>query len=180
MAPAQAGIEPDRVPTHARRAATRRAMPGAPITIDSRIAGVCYLLPLMMRLARPARADGPEPRWTELISFGRRVLPRRTHVHRRSADPLWGVLATLAEDNHETGRLARTPALWWPEALDLLAHHEVGPRELMIPGRIAVTRTHVDVVFTLDQIDLRVRAAGLDHDPGWVPSLGRIVSFHFL
>jgi hypothetical protein len=47
-------------------------------------------------------------------------------------------------------------------------------------GRIAATRTHVDVVFTLAQVDLAVRRAGIDIDPGWVPWLGRVVRFHYL
>jgi hypothetical protein len=40
--------------------------------------------------------------------------------------------------------------------------------------------THIDLVFALDQVDLRIRRLGLDSDPGWVPWLGRIVSFHFV
>jgi hypothetical protein len=48
------------------------------------------------------------------------------------------------------------------------------------PGRIAATRTHVDVLFELAQADVRIRKAGLDVDPGWVPWLGRVVSFHYL
>lgn len=48
------------------------------------------------------------------------------------------------------------------------------------PGRIAATRTHLDVVFDVQQTDLRVRRLGLDVDPGWVPWLGRVVRFHYL
>jgi hypothetical protein len=40
--------------------------------------------------------------------------------------------------------------------------------------------THIDLVFALEQVDLRIRRLGLDSDPGWVPWLGRIVSFHFV
>ena len=47
------------------------------------------------------------------------------------------------------------------------------------PGQIAFTRTHLDVVLPLRELDIRVRRAGLDADPGWVPWLGRIVSFHY-
>jgi hypothetical protein len=55
----------------------------------------------------------------------------------------------------------------------------VGTASLRHPGRIAVTRTHLDVVLPLETVDLDLRLAGLDRDPGWVPSLGRIVLFHF-
>jgi hypothetical protein len=36
------------------------------------------------------------------------------------------------------------------------------------------------VALSLQDVDLAVRLAGLDRDPGWVPMLGRIVLFHFL
>jgi hypothetical protein len=45
-------------------------------------------------------------------------------------------------------------------------------------GRIVRTRTHLDVLLPLDGVDLDVRRAALDVDPGWVPFLGRIVRFH--
>ena len=48
------------------------------------------------------------------------------------------------------------------------------------PAWVCATATHADVIFPLDQTDLRLRRRGLDRDPGWVPWLGRIVSFHFL
>jgi len=48
------------------------------------------------------------------------------------------------------------------------------------PGLVAVTRTHLEVTFPGDQVDLRIRRAGLDLDPGWVPWLGRVVAFHYL
>ena len=47
------------------------------------------------------------------------------------------------------------------------------------PARLLVSRTHLDVWFTLDQADVELRRLGLDLDPGWVPWLGRIVSFHY-
>jgi hypothetical protein len=50
----------------------------------------------------------------------------------------------------------------------------------MRPGRIATTRTHLDVVFELRAADIRVRRAGLDINPGWVPWLGRVVTFYYL
>jgi len=50
---------------------------------------------------------------------------------------------------------------------------------LRASGRIHVTRSHVDLVMDLDAISLRVRRAGLDANPGWLPIFGRIVTFHF-
>lgn len=50
---------------------------------------------------------------------------------------------------------------------------------LQCPGRLAVTRTHVDFHASLDHISLPARCAGLDQNPGWCAPLGRVVSFHF-
>ncbi len=47
------------------------------------------------------------------------------------------------------------------------------------PARITATRTHVDLLFDLRRADVRVRGAGLDVDPGWVPWLGQVVRFHY-
>ena len=62
----------------------------------------------------------------------------------------------------------------------LLRSRGISVASLAVPGRVQVTGTHVDVVLSLQDVDLAARAAGLDRDPGWVPVLGRIVLFHFL
>lgn len=46
-------------------------------------------------------------------------------------------------------------------------------------GQLQATRTHIDVTMALGELDLKVRRAGLDIDPGWVPWLGRVVRFHY-
>ncbi|HWS99312.1 MAG TPA: hypothetical protein VN256_03495 [Pyrinomonadaceae bacterium] len=57
----------------------------------------------------------------------------------------------------------------------------VGLRSLVCrPGRVAVTPTHVDILFDHEQADVRVRKAGLDINPGWVAWLGRVVTYHYL
>ena len=56
----------------------------------------------------------------------------------------------------------------------------IGPASLVLrPGAIDLSATHADLLFDLRDADLRVRRAGLDLDPGWVPWLGRVVSFHY-
>ncbi|QKS29859.1 MAG: hypothetical protein HT579_13640 [Candidatus Accumulibacter similis] len=47
------------------------------------------------------------------------------------------------------------------------------------PARLSLTPTHADVWQDLDAVDLRLRRAGLDLDPGWVPWLGRVLRFHY-
>lgn len=46
-------------------------------------------------------------------------------------------------------------------------------------GRVDISATHMDVTFDARQLDLRIRKGGFDIDPGWVPWLGRVVSFHY-
>ncbi len=48
------------------------------------------------------------------------------------------------------------------------------------PGQLAITPTHLEVTWPLRSVDLRIRAAGLDVDPGWVPWLGRVVTFRYV
>lgn len=48
------------------------------------------------------------------------------------------------------------------------------------PAWVSATPTHIDVIFAMDDVDMRLRRLGLDADPGWVPWLGRIVNFHFI
>ncbi len=48
------------------------------------------------------------------------------------------------------------------------------------PAQLFASQTHWDVCFRLDQIDFRIRRAGLDLDPGWVAWLGQVVRFHYL
>lgn len=48
------------------------------------------------------------------------------------------------------------------------------------PARMGWTRTHVDVFLRARDADLRIRRLGLDLDPGWVPWLARVVTFHYL
>ncbi len=90
-----------------------------------------------------------------------------------------------------TGVRRREPA--WPAPVDPLiaalalgAHRlcrratGLGLRTLALrPARLSWTETHVDVHFRLDQADVRIRRAGLDFNPGWVPWLGRVITFHY-
>ncbi len=47
------------------------------------------------------------------------------------------------------------------------------------PGRLVATRTHLDIVFAASQVDIRIRRAGLDINPGWVPWLARVIQYHY-
>ncbi len=47
------------------------------------------------------------------------------------------------------------------------------------PGLFSVNRTDLDITLPLDGVDIRIRRAGLDLDPGWRPWFGRVVRFHY-
>ncbi|HEY3703784.1 MAG TPA: hypothetical protein VGL22_01915, partial [Terracidiphilus sp.] len=47
------------------------------------------------------------------------------------------------------------------------------------PALFTVNRTDLDVSLSIAHADIRVRKAGLDLDPGWVPWFGRVVRFHY-
>lgn len=50
---------------------------------------------------------------------------------------------------------------------------------LQCRAHIYVTATHIDLVTPMENIVIAARRDGLDQDPGWLPWLGRVVSFHF-
>jgi len=59
-------------------------------------------------------------------------------------------------------------------------HAHISLHDLIVrPGRIVITPLHLDVFFDPATVDLRIRRAGLDLDPGWVPWLGRVLRFHY-
>jgi hypothetical protein len=47
------------------------------------------------------------------------------------------------------------------------------------PGLVTATRMHLDLTFDLRRTDVRIRRAGLDLDPGWLPWFGRVVQIHY-
>jgi len=50
---------------------------------------------------------------------------------------------------------------------------------VMRKGVVVRTRTHFDLFLDAGSVDLGIRKAGLDIDPGWVFWLGRVVCFHY-
>jgi len=62
----------------------------------------------------------------------------------------------------------------------LRRHAGLGLSDLVLrPATLAWTPTHADLWFELRAVELRIRRAGLDLDPGWVPWFGRVVTFHY-
>jgi hypothetical protein len=107
----------------------------------------------------------------------------------------WRVLAELAaalgvpEDEPIARFLAANdpetemPPGWVAELLAGLEtlYRSAGPWPLPLQqsARLEVSETHLDLYLHVRTIDLALRIAGLDLDPGWVPWLGRVVLFHY-
>lgn len=88
-------------------------------------------------------------------------------------------LITLAQAPQSAASLAH---LWLTACRRWLRRQAgIGVASLVVrPAAVALTATHADVYFRLGAADMRVRRAGLDIDPGWLPWLGNVVSFHYL
>nr|WP_269841551.1 hypothetical protein [Paucibacter sp. M5-1]MCZ7884704.1 hypothetical protein [Paucibacter sp. M5-1] len=92
-------------------------------------------------------------------------------------DAQWALFDTRHAGSHP--RLARLWTLRLRRALR--GHARMDLAELLQrPAWVGASPTHIDVIFALDSVDLRLRRLGLDSDPGWLPWFGRIVAFHFL
>lgn len=100
-------------------------------------------------------------------------------------DPLWAWLKRRAPAPQ-----APCPLHIWPllHARLLLAlddgQAELKPRQrlramLDLPARVLDKGERVDMFFSLAELPLAVRLAGLDRDPGWIPAAGCDVHFHF-
>ncbi len=47
------------------------------------------------------------------------------------------------------------------------------------PAEFIATRTHLEITFPQSSLDVGIRKAGFDMNPGWLPWLGRVVTFHY-
>ena len=48
------------------------------------------------------------------------------------------------------------------------------------PGSVLARPGWIEVRLPAEQVDLQVRRAGLDLDPGWVPWLGAVVRYRYV
>jgi hypothetical protein len=141
------------------------------------------LLVQVLRLIGVAEAVAEDPDrlvrdWPRALLF---LIARRLGVP--AGDPTLRALSHRGAEPPTVAPLDRVVTARLIRAMRAFLRGQVGvrPRELVaMPGRVAATRTHVDAFFPLAQADLRVRIAGVDVNPGWVPWLGRIVSYHYL
>jgi hypothetical protein len=161
---------------------------GLPWDLTTRAAGLLFLLNALHRLGYPAWLErrrggmGRHQAFTLALLAG--VLEQ---LRVPPGDPIW---AALGLDLQQRCRSTLTP--WkrryqgavtaWRRRLrrHLRQHESLGLAEVVLrPGLLHSTATHLEVGFGLNQVDLRIRLAGLDLDPGWLPWLGRVVRFRY-
>jgi hypothetical protein len=159
------------------------AVLGAPSTA----AGLYFLLAVLRRLGIEAALDS-HPEWRE-AGFVAHLLRRlAAHAAVAANDPILHCLTTPhavmripLEGGLDADALLRQWVLavrrWcWRQA-------QITVREIIRRnGRVWLTRAELDVTLALADADVRIRRAGLDIDPGWVPWLGefgRVVRFHY-
>lgn len=143
-------------------------------------AGIWFMLPVLRRLGiQPWLEAHPSLAAAGIMPCVLAELARRLAT--LSDDPIWPELAP-GRAGAEGGEELEQAVAWWCEQVEAWC---AGPADLSLPdivrraGWLYTTRTHVDVFFDLSQADVRIRRLGLDLDPGWVPWLGRVVTFYY-
>ena len=134
--------------------------------------GLLFLVPVLERVgfAKWAEERGigePEPDVLAAQVFHLLL----TRLGAEEDDPAWALAAPF-----------RLKAEGWLRSCRryLRCNARIGLASLVLrPARLAITPTHVDAFFRLNAADVRIRRAGLDIDPGWVPWFGRVVAFHY-
>jgi hypothetical protein len=99
------------------------------------------------------------------------------------------VCAAAPADPPEERELAGIAADWVRVTARLLGPGQEPPgppaaelvgRMVRRPGSVLARLGWIEVRLPADQVDLQVRRAGLDLDPGWVPWLGVVVRYHYV
>jgi hypothetical protein len=163
--------------------------------VDTPLGGVFYLLNVAIALrlygdfTMPQRHGLPLSPWDCIALVAEHWLGEPlhgatahllAHLARRAPDERPGAGA-ISDD-----RLAR----WLPRIVRRVKRHvaaalgesaetNLSRRLLCHQAIVHVTAAHVDVTFDLALLPLEIRLGGLDRDPGWIPSAGRIVRFHY-
>ncbi len=140
----------------------------------TRAGGILFLLPLLEGLGLRDWLAEDEARAPVPHQLLRLTLER---LDLATDDPAWRLCGEEADTaNAPTRAHARA---WLGECRRALRLQVgVGVHALVCrPARLRLTDTHAELFFALDAVDLRLRRAGLDLDPGWVPWFARVVRF---
>lgn len=164
-------------------------------TVEIPLGGIFYLLNVAIGLRLYGDFTQPQRRRLALSPWDFLALVAEHWLAEPLDDGTAGLLASLAgrrpderagEQHFNPHRVARWTARIVrrinrrvTRALDAAAERPAARRLLCHPARVYVTAAHVDVLFDLASLPIDIRLAGLDRDPGWIPSAGRVVRFHY-
>jgi hypothetical protein len=186
--PARNATRPEPAPatqSDARRVSARRVAPTEPSpefredasepaahaarTADGQptgLAGLWFLLPLLQQLGL---AEQPDP--ARLLAS---LLQRAAMRHGLDA-PALAWLAQFAQLDDERADD------WWRRARRACVRRSRLPlrRLLHRPGRVWLSPHRTDLWLPLASADIRIRRAGFDIDPGYVPWLDCVIHFHY-
>lgn len=144
--------------------------------LATRAGGLLFVLPVLERLGfaewQAAHPDVPLCAAVLQHLLHRLALP--------PDDPAWALVASLPVP--VDGAPAPAVAHWVAAVRRHLRRHaRMGLASLCLRrAHLGWSPSHLDVHFALASADLRVRRLGLDVDPGWLPWLQRVVTFHFV
>lgn len=158
--------------TPAAVSASTAALYAAPLV--SAWAGLWLLLPLLRRAGFEQEAQ-PLPLLAALLRHA------AARCDFDAAPRAWiESVAALATEAAAT-TMAPQAAAWWRRARIACVRDARLPlkRLLRRPGRVLLAPHRVDVEFALAQADIRIRRAGFDLDPGYLPWLDCIVRLHY-
>jgi hypothetical protein len=172
----------------------------------SNAAGILFLLPLLARLGFDAWSATLTPLQAQCVAIGvlRRALQR---LRVCPDDPAYALLRAWPQHCLPCSApcsAPETPAVWRDPRINLQMPLEPDSTQLAVlwltacrrslrrvariglaslvlrAGALAWSLTHLDAHFDLKDTDLRVRRNALDVDAGWLPWIGRVVSFHYV
>ena len=170
--------------------------------LPTRAAGLFFLLHALQRLGmEQALATGLADADPDFVP--RLLLTLASHARIPQDDPIALWLRSLVTELPAEAGVLRCNSFCWPanfqmqrDTASVAYVHRVwsvgvrrwcwraartSVREIVSrTGVFSVTRTDLDVSLPLEEADVRVRKAGLDLDPGWLPWFGRVVRFHYL
>lgn len=144
--------------------------------VPTNAGGLLFVLPVLERLGfADCQASHPD------LPLCGAVLQHLLHrLALPPDDPAWALVASLPVPVDG----APVPAVThWVAAVRryLRRHARIGLASLCLRhAHLSWSPSHLDVHFALASADLRVRRLGLDVDPGWLPWLQRVVTFHFV
>ncbi len=132
----------------------------------------------------PVQAFSVPDRWAEMTAENSQVMTNGTWSARLDAAglPLAVWSGTMPAAVYDATFHPPTVPMAWAIAVERWCSQYLEmPLDSLInrPAQIMATRTHLDIIFTHEQVDIAVRRAGLDFDPGWIPWLGKVVKFYY-